>query len=186
MWMRIAFVNRSRAVCGAAILAMALLAGCAAPSPETPKPESDAVQAPAALSTKTSPPPTAATPAPKTATPSAPPSNAQAVPAPAPVDRSNDASDRLADKPPGLGAGKTGPSNPDRGCTTDSDCVVKDIGNCCGYFPACVNKNAKTDPAAVRAQCETSGMASICGFKDVKGCQCVQGRCEDSSGAVSM
>jgi hypothetical protein len=80
------------------------------------------------------------------------------------------------------------PAAPDRACRTNADCAVKDVGNCCGYFPMCVNKDAKTDPAAVRAACEKAGMASVCGFREVKGCQCVQGRCEDiaEGGPVAM
>lgn len=74
-----------------------------------------------------------------------------------------------------------------RSCNTDSDCAVKDVGNCCGAYPMCVNKDTKTDPAAVRAQCEKEGMASICGFQEVSGCQCVKGQCENiTSGAVAM
>lgn len=74
-----------------------------------------------------------------------------------------------------------------RSCNTNSDCVVKDVGNCCGAYPMCVNKDTKTDPAAVRAQCEKEGMASICGFQEVSGCQCVKGQCENiASGAVAM
>lgn len=81
---------------------------------------------------------------------------------------------------PGLDA-----ANPSRSCTTDSDCAVKDVGNCCGYFPMCVNKDARTDPAAVRAQCEKDGMASICGFREISACQCVDNRCESlADGAV--
>lgn len=74
----------------------------------------------------------------------------------------------------------TGPvaSDPSRSCKTDSDCAVKDVGSCCGYFPMCVNKDANTDPAAVRAQCEKDGTSSICGFREVSGCQCVENRCE--------
>ncbi len=74
-----------------------------------------------------------------------------------------------------------------RSCATDSDCAVKDVGNCCGAYPMCVNKDTKTDPAAVRAQCGKDGMASICGFQEVSGCQCIKGQCENiSSGAVAM
>ena len=74
-----------------------------------------------------------------------------------------------------------------RSCNTNSDCAVKDVGNCCGAYPMCVNKDTKTDPAAIRAQCEQKGMASICGFQEVSGCQCVKGQCENiTSGAVAM
>ena len=75
--------------------------------------------------------------------------------------------------------GSANPMAPDRSCRTDADCAVKDGGNCCGRFPLCVNKDAQVDPAAVRAQCAKDGMASTCGFQEVGGCQCVQGRCEN-------
>jgi hypothetical protein len=82
------------------------------------------------------------------------------------------------------------PKSPDeigRSCNTNSDCAVKDVGNCCGAYPMCVNKDTKTDPAAVRAQCEKEGMASICGFQEVSGCQCVKGQCENiTNGATVM
>lgn len=86
--------------------------------------------------------------------------------------------------PPGHFDAATGlqPGATVRSCKTDSDCAVKDVGSCCGYFPMCVNKDAKTDPAAVMAQCKKDGMSSICGFREVSGCQCVQGQCEASTG----
>ena len=75
----------------------------------------------------------------------------------------------------------------DYSCRTSADCAVKNVGNCCGAFPSCVNKDAKTDPAAVQAQCAKAGMASVCGFQEVSGCQCVQGECQNiTSGAVVM
>ena len=76
--------------------------------------------------------------------------------------------------------------SPDRACRTDADCAVKDVGNCCGRFPLCVNKDAKVDPAAVRAQCAKDGMASICGFQPVSGCTCTQGRCENVAGGAQV
>ncbi len=70
----------------------------------------------------------------------------------------------------------------DRSCRTDGDCTVKNIGNCCGAFPSCVNVGSPTDAAAVQAQCAQRGMASVCGFQEVSGCQCVQGQCRDIAG----
>lgn len=64
-----------------------------------------------------------------------------------------------------------------RTCNVDSDCVVKDVGNCCGYFPACVHRNSQTDPAAVRAQCARDGIASVCGFNEITACHCVRNQC---------
>lgn len=106
--------------------------------------------------------PVAPAPAPATASPSLPPELAARVGGKAPRDA----------------------SNPDRSCQADSDCAVKDVGNCCGYFPRCVNKDARTDPAGVRAQCEKDGMSSICGFQEISGCQCVEGRCESLTGGA--
>jgi hypothetical protein len=62
-------------------------------------------------------------------------------------------------------------------CTSDADCAVKDIGNCCGAYPACVNKDSPTDPAGVQAQCAKQGRMSACGFRPVDACSCTQGRC---------
>lgn len=72
----------------------------------------------------------------------------------------------------------------DFSCNTDADCTVKNVGNCCGYYPRCVNKDSPTDPEAVQAQCAKSGMASVCGFQPVSSCQCVQGACEGSDSAL--
>lgn len=65
-----------------------------------------------------------------------------------------------------------------RSCQTNDDCVVKDIGSCCGYLPACVNKDSPTDPEAVQAKCEKEGISSICGFQEIDSCECVQGSCQ--------
>jgi hypothetical protein len=67
-----------------------------------------------------------------------------------------------------------------RSCQSDADCAVKDVHNCCGYYPACVNRNAATDPERVRNLCAASDMTSICGFPDIKSCACVQGSCQAS------
>jgi hypothetical protein len=70
-------------------------------------------------------------------------------------------------------------------CRADADCVVKDVGNCCGYYPACVNRDSPTFPERVQAECEKTGMASVCGWPVIKGCACVEGRCEAApSGGV--
>ncbi len=74
----------------------------------------------------------------------------------------------------------------DYACKTHADCAVKDVGNCCGAMPACVNKNSPTDPQGVRAQCAASGMAGICGFADVSACQCVSGRCEADTSSTQV
>jgi len=65
-----------------------------------------------------------------------------------------------------------------RTCESDADCAVKNVGNCCGYYPACVNKDADTFPERVAAECAKQGVSSICGFPEIPGCRCVAGQCE--------
>ncbi|HJW46144.1 MAG TPA: hypothetical protein VJ484_06605 [Lysobacter sp.] len=72
----------------------------------------------------------------------------------------------------------------DATCKTDADCTVKNVGNCCGYYPACVNVNSPTDPQGVQARCAREGMASVCGFQEISACSCKQGHCEAESGEV--
>ena len=79
--------------------------------------------------------------------------------------------------PPAMVGDRRDPVQVVRSCRTDSDCVVKDVGNCCGAMPACVNKDSPTDPAGVRAQCARDGMASVCGFTEIAGCRCANGQC---------
>lgn len=76
-------------------------------------------------------------------------------------------------------------AEPDRSCTADADCTVKNVGNCCGYYPACVNVDAKTFPEQVKQACEREGRRSICGFPDIQGCRCVQRRCEPAPSRAS-
>jgi hypothetical protein len=72
----------------------------------------------------------------------------------------------------------------DYSCRVDSDCAVKDVGNCCGAYPACVNTNSPTFPERVAAECQRQGMSSVCGFPDIAGCACVEGRCESDGSAA--
>lgn len=69
---------------------------------------------------------------------------------------------------------------PDLSCSQHSDCVVKNVGNCCGYFPECVNKNYCADYDRVQDWCRDNSMASICGFPVIHACICNQdtGTCE--------
>jgi hypothetical protein len=71
------------------------------------------------------------------------------------------------------------------GCKTNLDCEVKNVGNCCGYYPACVNKDSPTFPERVKAACAASGSSSVCGFPEIAGCQCVEGRCAPLGGPAS-
>ena len=73
----------------------------------------------------------------------------------------------------------------DYSCKTSADCAVKDVGNCCGQYPACVNKDSRTFPAQVRAQCSKEHRMGVCGFPAIHGCECVAGRCEGQTGMKS-
>lgn len=79
---------------------------------------------------------------------------------------------------------RSGEGKVDYACRTDADCAVKNVGNCCGYYPACVNKDSPTFPEQVRAQCEREGRMSVCGWREIAGCACVEGRCEAEHGAA--
>jgi hypothetical protein len=76
------------------------------------------------------------------------------------------------------------PGKVDLSCKTDADCTVKNVGNCCGYYPACVNANSPTDPKGVQAECAKKGMVSVCGFPEISSCSCKQGKCEAGSGGL--
>lgn len=72
--------------------------------------------------------------------------------------------------------------HPDRRCTGDADCQVKNVGNCCGAFPTCVNKAAPVDAQAVKAQCAREHRFGMCHAIAVRGCSCVQGQCNNVTG----
>lgn len=159
-----------RRLFAALTMVMALaLAGCAAP--QTGSPGAAANDATPARSEPAAQPIAAAPAGSLPTTPAAAPRSKPAPPMsdPLPAQRMPDAKPAPAATAPKL----------DVGCKTSADCAVKDVGNCCGYYPRCVNVNAAVDPKAVQAQCARSGMASVCGFKAVEGCECVQGECRD-------
>lgn len=72
----------------------------------------------------------------------------------------------------------------DTSCRTDADCTVKNIGNCCGYYPACVNINSPTDPKGVQERCMKEGRVSVCGFPSITACRCERGTCQAVTGSV--
>jgi len=76
------------------------------------------------------------------------------------------------------------PENPDRSCKVDADCEVKNVGNCCGAHPECVNKDALTDPAKVKAMCGQEHRMSTCNIRAIGGCSCSQGQCQDLNPAA--
>lgn len=62
---------------------------------------------------------------------------------------------------------------------------MKDVGNCCGQYPACVNKDSPTFTNEVRAQCAKDHRMGVCGFPSISGCECVQGKCSGVTGISS-
>ena len=80
-----------------------------------------------------------------------------------------------------IAVGEPNPGAPnvvDQSCNTDADCAIKDVGSCCGYAPACVNKSSPTFPEQVQAKCAKDGRMGICGFPAITGCKCTAGKCE--------
>ena len=168
---------------GALMLMLAMLAACTAPGTAT-APEKTAADrtAPGTATApgQTPPDPTApATPVPTDATPADPVSTGTA-PTPPPSPPAPDQTGAITDTV------KATPGQVDYSCTTDADCAIKEIGNCCGYYPACVNRQSPTFPDQVQAACAASGNSSICGFPSLRGCQCTQGRCEGISGIAPL
>jgi len=106
----------------------------------------------------------------------APPSAASPEPATHPASASPAQPATPAAQPPAPASGGTVAI--DRSCRTDADCTVKNVGSCCGYYPACVNVDSPTDPKGVQAACAKKGMMSVCGFPDIASCSCRQGQCE--------
>lgn len=74
------------------------------------------------------------------------------------------------------------PDAVDYSCRVDADCAIKDVGNCCGRYDACVNRGSPTFADQVRAECVKRGSAGICGFPVIRGCACVEGRCAAADG----
>ena len=79
----------------------------------------------------------------------------------------------------------TGKQEIDYSCETAADCEIKDVGNCCGYYPACVNRQSATFPEQVKAECEKEGRMGVCGFPEISGCDCVEGRCINREGPAA-
>ncbi|MBI2397357.1 MAG: hypothetical protein HYV17_06130 [Xanthomonadales bacterium] len=74
-------------------------------------------------------------------------------------------------------------ASPTPSCQTDAQCTIKNVGNCCGAFHACVHVDQPVDAAAVKRRCEVEGLSSVCGQRDIAGCRCDAGRCVESASA---
>ena len=66
----------------------------------------------------------------------------------------------------------------ERSCVEDDDCEIKNMGNCCGYYPECLNENADTDPERVMEICAEQNLGGVCGFPSINDCQCVDNKCK--------
>jgi hypothetical protein len=62
-------------------------------------------------------------------------------------------------------------------CKTDTDCMVMNVGSCCGYSPQCVNRASKPDPEAVARDCTDNGLSGVCGYAEISACQCQSDVC---------
>jgi hypothetical protein len=69
----------------------------------------------------------------------------------------------------------------DYSCNQDIDCKIKDVHNCCGYYPKCVNENVIVNSDFVKEACEKEGLVSVCGYPTVNYCVCEQSRCVSKS-----
>jgi len=66
-------------------------------------------------------------------------------------------------------------------CNVDSDCIVVDKHNCCGYYPVCANKNSQPNPDFVKFTCGLSGTTSVCGYPSIDRCICLDNKCFGNS-----
>lgn len=89
-------------------------------------------------------------------------------------------------QPPPPGTDKPALGQIDTRCRSNADCAVKNVGNCCGAMPACVNRDSPTDPQAVQAQCQAKGMMGVCGFREISACQCDNGQCVAAPAQIEM
>jgi hypothetical protein len=151
----------------ALVLAVLLIASLAACAPRPGMPPAGAGSRTVAITTAI--PPVSPPVAPATTTSRTAPAPSATNPGSAPAKRASQPINDLA-------------MEVDYTCTTDADCTVKNVGNCCGAYPACVNTNSKTFPDRVRAQCAKEHRMAVCGFPSISGCACVQGKCSGING----
>eukprot|EP00587_Corethron_hystrix_P010537 CAMPEP_0113301770 /NCGR_PEP_ID=MMETSP0010_2-20120614/2857_1 /TAXON_ID=216773 ORGANISM="Corethron hystrix, Strain 308" /NCGR_SAMPLE_ID=MMETSP0010_2 /ASSEMBLY_ACC=CAM_ASM_000155 /LENGTH=127 /DNA_ID=CAMNT_0000155441 /DNA_START=45 /DNA_END=425 /DNA_ORIENTATION=+ /assembly_acc=CAM_ASM_000155 len=75
------------------------------------------------------------------------------------------------------GRGNSGVLTNDKSCATHADCMVKNVGNCCGDYPMCVNHEFQPDLGAVRDYCANNTKVGVCGWSHIDACACVEGSC---------
>ena len=59
----------------------------------------------------------------------------------------------------------------DYSCHTDADCSVKNVGSCCGAYPACVNSASPTFPEKVKEQCGRNHQMGLCNIPVIESCR---------------
>lgn len=74
----------------------------------------------------------------------------------------------------------------DYSCEANKDCTIKDVHNCCGYYPECVNVNAKVDPKFVSQKCAEKELSGVCGFPSIEGCICAENTCQRKENTTSL
>lgn len=65
----------------------------------------------------------------------------------------------------------------DYSCGAHSDCAIKNVGNCCGYYPKCVNKDFTPGVSCLNS----TGMVGVCGYPDINSCFCQDGQCKGNT-----
>jgi hypothetical protein len=90
--------------------------------------------------------------------------------------------DRVAPAPPdaaqplvssdAAAAGRDAAASDPFACRQASDCAVKNVGNCCGYYPRCANVDATFSPPDCSA-----GQVGVCGFPEITSCDCRANSC---------
>ncbi len=65
-------------------------------------------------------------------------------------------------------------------CNFNFECKIKDIHDCCGYYPECVNSNAKVDPDFVDRICGKEVRLCPLGVftSDTTSCKCINKKCQ--------
>ncbi|KAL7571191.1 hypothetical protein ACA910_008853 [Epithemia clementina (nom. ined.)] len=91
------------------------------------------------------------------------------------ADKNSSSSSTTADK--NSTTAETAEYTVDYSCTSESDCAVKDVGNCCGTYYLCVNVNF-TPNRSLACPDGNGSMYDMCGWRDIDKCICEQGRCE--------
>jgi len=66
-------------------------------------------------------------------------------------------------------------------CQTNNDCTIRDVGNCCGYYPRCANANAIFTPPSC-----SGGQAGVCGFPAIDSCTCRQNVCRSLQAGAEL